>query len=120
MDAEAYRTGYGLRIPFFAVTYAQVQTGVELGYHRVIQTVRDRRFEGVTAMAGDVEVPGTRVAKSAVFEAGLPLEAEFYFPKRIWLGVSAAGIVYRYRRQRSGQEAYTWAIHPGIALGHQF
>jgi hypothetical protein len=120
METDVYRMGYGLRKSLFARTYAQAQTGVDLAYHRMIQTVVDSRLEDPDAERALSAAPVRQTAMSNVLEAGLPLEVEFYFPMRVWLGLSASGSVYRFRERESGRSGYHWRIEPGFSLGHQF
>lgn len=120
IGTDVYRTGYGLRGTLFSRTYAQLQAGADLAYHRVVQTVRDTRFGNQQIMAGGQPVDLERTAKSNVVEAGLPLDLELYFPMRTWLGISASWTAYRYRERESGRSGWTGRLEPGLTLGHQF
>jgi hypothetical protein len=120
VDTDAYRLGYALRRPLLTFTYLQVQAGADLAWHRVLQTVRDTRFGASPPMADGRPIRTRWESGSNVFEAGLPMEAEIYFPSRIWLGLSASGTLYRYREAASGASVHRFGIAPAVTLGKLF
>jgi hypothetical protein len=120
VETDAYRVGYALRKPVLTFTYLQAQAGIDLAWHRVLQTVRDTRFGASPPMVDGRPIRTRWQSSSNVLEAGLPIELELYFPGRVWLGVSASGSLYRYREAASGATVHRFGVAPGVALGKLF
>lgn len=115
-----YGAGYSIQVPVSRGLRGQILAGAEASWHRMLQHVRDSRFREAPIRLDGRPVETDREAEANLYRASLPLEAEAYFPFRLWLSVSVAGTLSLYRDAAGGGYRKDLGLEPGIALGHQF
>jgi hypothetical protein len=117
---QLYGAGYCIQVPVLRGLRGQVLVGAEASLHRVVQRIRDSRFPVPPLNADGSEVETDREAQANLYRAGLPLEAEAYFPFRLWVSLSVSGGMSLYRDASNGSFRREFGLEPAIALGHQF
>jgi hypothetical protein len=115
-----YGAGYSVLMPLWRGLYGQVLAGGEGSWHRIVQNIRDGRFEEPPLDAQGRPVDLDREVRSNLYRVGLPLEAEVYFPFRLWLSLSVTAGASLYGDAASGSLKREIGWEPAIAFGHQF
>lgn len=115
-----YGAGYSVLMPLWRGLHGQVLAGGEGSWHRMVQNIRDDRFKEPPLDAEGRPVDLDREVRSNLYRVGLPLEAEVYFPFRLWLSLSATAGVSLYGDAAGGSLDWEAGWEPAIAFGHQF
>jgi hypothetical protein len=119
-ELSLYGVGYAVGFPVLRGLRGQILAGGEASWHRVSQRIRDSRFEEPPLQADGTPVETDREARANLYRVSLPLEAEIYFPFRMWLSASLAGGISFYRDVAKGSYLGEMGLEPAIAIGHQF
>jgi hypothetical protein len=115
-----YGVGYAMQVPVLRGLRGQVLAGGEASWHRMVQTLTDSRFPEAPIQPDGTPVPAEREVQANLYRAGIPLEAEAYFPFRLWASLSVTGGMSLYQNAAGGGFKRSFGWEPAVAIGHQF
>ncbi|MEO7425580.1 MAG: caspase family protein [Fibrobacteria bacterium] len=119
-NADLYGFAYSLGVPILRGMRGQVLTGSDIGAYRLVQHVRDTRFQEAPLLADGSNLKLRRDVYANIYRVHIPLEIEGFFPLRIWLAASF-GVGWTFN-QDAVSDAWRakMGIDPALSLGHQF
>jgi hypothetical protein len=119
INHKIFRLSYHASMPFFRYPYGQALAGAELGFNRVWQSLRDRRFDEVGNPDINAYPPVTELTGN-VYELTFPLEKEFYLPFGFIASLAWRASIYGSKNYSTGGMEYNLRFKPGAGIGYKF
>ena len=113
------RFSYGIQKPLFRYRFGQFLVGAEAAWYRSRQVLTDTRFHGAPVNPYEDDFHRERVLYANIYEAGIPVEKEFYVPWGFLVSVTGFTGVTFYK-DRSGELMSEIGIRPVVSVGYKF